>query len=770
MCFTNGIIHAEGEDFMDYNTMNYIPNGIIVSTIEDSKILYINKMGRQILKIDAEMKIESLKQLASDHHNYEEFKERVKEDNKNHGKSEGILYLKALNGTFVEISFVGICASSEEGIVHYIFNKATEVIGEKKISFKELADKLPSGIVVMDIENELSITYANGEHYKILGIDEAEESANENKKYLLKDFIAEEDLTWVMAEIYENFSHNEVVDIEFRMKTKGNIEKWVRLYGRADTSETGEKLFYTNLKSLSQRNYIHDKLHMERVLFHKMTELTDDILFRIDLKTNILNLLGNKNDIFGETSVFENYIESFLRIDKIHVEDRYIHKELMHCIEIGLEKSVELRYFTNDSDREFEWYKVNYSFIRNSCNQPISVVGKLTNIHSQKILEEQAKTDLLTHFYNKMTTHHEANRMLRLQKDQTHAFFIVDIDNFKTINDNLGHHFGDLVLSDIANDLRSCFRTKDILGHVHGKKIDGISEVTIRQKDVLGRIGGDEFIIVMRNVEDMEIVFDKAQLICNILSKTFSSEDHNKSYSISASVGISMYPKDGTTYEELYKKSDIALYDIKKTGKNGYKLYSEELTGQTGKHELSNPENMEFKVLNVNPMVISSVMNLLYETKDLSTSISAILMYLGNLYKVDRCYVFEMTDIGNSYENRFKWVREGTAEDLNLSVENKDLKKMLDQADENGVFYTNDIHSIPDQAIVDMLEKEKVRSLFMVESLKENSEHLILGLEDCTAERKWADNEVATLLHIGRLIFTAVHHDNTINKLIPKKN
>lgn len=758
--------------FMDYNTMNYIPNGIIVSTIQDSKILFINKAGKDILKMDSDAAVNSLKELASSHHNYNNFISRIIDDNEKHGKSEGILYFKAFDGTFLEISFVGVRSGDNPDLMHYIFNKATEVIGEKKISFKELADKLPSGIVVMDIENELSITYANGEHYKILGIDDADVSETKKQKLLLKDFIAEEDLNWVMAEIYENFSHGKVVDIEFRLKSKELGEKWVRLFGRADVSDTGEKFFYSNLKTLSQRSGIRDKLHMERILFHKMTELTDDILFRIDLKTKILNLLGNKNNIFGEVSVFENYTEAFLKSEKIHVEDRHIYKELLDCFENGIERPIELRYFVHgvECENEFEWYTVDYSFIRDSFNSPVSVIGKLTNIHSQKILEEQAKTDLLTNFYNKMTTHHEANRLMRLYGEQSHAFFIVDIDNFKMINDNLGHHFGDVVLSDIANDIRSCFRTKDILGHIYGRKTDNISEISIRQKDILGRIGGDEFIIIMRNVDDTEIIFDKAQLVCNVLAKTFSSADHNKSYTISASVGISMYPKDGTTYEELYKKADIALYDIKKTGKNGYKLYTEQLNGQCGKHDVASAETTEFKVVNVNSMVVSSVMNLLYETKDLSTSISAILMYLGNFYKVDRCYVFQMSDIGNSYENRFKWIREGTAEDLDLPVANKDLHQFLTRTDKQGVFHTNNIDSIPDRVIVDMLNKEKVKSIFLVESLKDNTDRLILGLEDCTSKRNWTETEVATLLHIGRLIFTAVHYDNTIAKLIPKQS
>lgn len=753
---------------MDYNTMDYVSNGIIVSNIKQSKILNINKAGREILKINDDNKVTSLGQLITGVVEYENFKKRIIEDNEKYGKSEGVVYLNALDSTIVEISFICIAQSDNSDIVHYVFHKATEVTDEKQISFKDLADKLPSGIVVMDIENELAITYANTEHYKMIGIDV--ETIDPNKKYLLKDFILPEDLNWVMAEIYTDFSDNKDIDIEFRMKTECDNEKWVRLYGRTILSENGEKLFYSSLINLSKRSYIYDKLHMERVLFHKITELTEDRIFRIDLATNILSTLGNRNNSFGEIAVYENYKESLLKTNRVYVEDLNVYKEIIGCFENGIEKSFELRYLVDEDRGEFEWCKVTYTFIRNSYGKAISVVGKLTNINSQKILEEQAKTDLLTHFYNKMTTEHEVNRLIRTQGDQKHALFIVDIDNFKAINDNLGHHFGDIVLSDIANDIKSCFRTKDILGRIRGRRVDNENfETAIRKKDILGRIGGDEFIVVMRNIDDEEIVLDKAQVICSMLDKTFTNKEKNKSYYISASVGISIYPNNGTTYEELYKKSDIALYDIKNTGKNGYKVYSEELSQTNSNHSMKNSDINSYKVININTMVLSSVLNLLYETRDLDTSITAIMMYLGNVFKVDRCYIFNMGKDDNNYENRYRWVRQGIDDDLDEGIDNKNIDNILRETDENGVFYTNDIHSIEDKVVVERLEVEKVKSIFLVESLKEDKDCLILGLEDCTGKREWTENEVVTLLHIGRLIFTAVNNDSTIKRLTSKK-
>ena len=119
---------------------------------------------------------------------------------------------------------------------------------------------------------------------------------------------------------------------------------------------------------------------------------------------------------------------------------------------------------------------------------------------------------------------------------------VLDIDEFKSVNDSLGHVHGDQVISDLSDILRNQFRATDILG----------------------RIGGDEFMIFLKNIPNELFVAAKIAKIRNVIRKT---------QGIGVSAGIAIYPKDGTTYLELYNRADMAMYSVKKNGKNGFEFY-----------------------------------------------------------------------------------------------------------------------------------------------------------------------------------------------------
>lgn len=158
-------------------------------------------------------------------------------------------------------------------------------------------------------------------------------------------------------------------------------------------------------------------------------------------------------------------------------------------------------------------------------------------------LMKYAQTDALTGLYNKETTKLRTDEILAGNKDKTHAFLILDMDCFKHINDVYGHAVGDVVLQKFGKLLRDIFR----------------------EDDIIGRIGGDEFVVVMKNVKTKETAIMKAQ---ELLSKTqqYEIKELNGKL-ISISVGIAMAPEDGDCYMDLYKRADQALYQAKRSGK-----------------------------------------------------------------------------------------------------------------------------------------------------------------------------------------------------------
>ena len=130
--------------------------------------------------------------------------------------------------------------------------------------------------------------------------------------------------------------------------------------------------------------------------------------------------------------------------------------------------------------------------------------------------------------------------------------FIFDIDNFKMINDTFGHTKGDEFLKKFANELSKAFRAGDIVG----------------------RLGGDEFMVFSPTLTNKENIEKKALELVDLFNWTIEEED--KKVKMSVSIGVSVYPKDGNSYEELYKAADKALYYVKKRDKNGYSIYGKE--------------------------------------------------------------------------------------------------------------------------------------------------------------------------------------------------
>ena len=128
---------------------------------------------------------------------------------------------------------------------------------------------------------------------------------------------------------------------------------------------------------------------------------------------------------------------------------------------------------------------------------------------------------------------------------------LMDLDCFKQINDTFGHQYGDQVLKEVSATLKKTFR----------------------QSDLLCRMGGDEFAIMILNVSSFSAVEHVIQKLLERLHKIY--EQDGKTVEVSASLGIVCAPQYGTTFEELYKKSDQMLYEVKRSTKNGYHVYQE---------------------------------------------------------------------------------------------------------------------------------------------------------------------------------------------------
>lgn len=184
----------------------------------------------------------------------------------------------------------------------------------------------------------------------------------------------------------------------------------------------------------------------------------------------------------------------------------------------------------------------------------IDVVERIHDNEKKKALEDKADTDLLTTLNNKIATERKIREHLAAHPDEVAVMFVVDIDNFKKINDTMGHAFGDEVLKTLGK-------------HICGE---------FRASDIIGRTGGDEFMIFLCNMKEEAIIKKEAKRLENFF-QGFQAGSYVK-YSATASIGAAVYPKDARSFEGLYKAADQAMYVAKKKGKNQLAFYGEGYT------------------------------------------------------------------------------------------------------------------------------------------------------------------------------------------------
>lgn len=180
-----------------------------------------------------------------------------------------------------------------------------------------------------------------------------------------------------------------------------------------------------------------------------------------------------------------------------------------------------------------------------------------TRIHASehsRNLESKADTDQLTGLNNKIATERKIREYIAENPGGMAVMVILDVDNFKKINDTMGHSFGDEVLRSLGHQLRVMFRVSDILG----------------------RAGGDEFILLLKNLKDDAAVEKEGRKLEDFFHQ-FEVGEYVK-YSVTASLGAAVFPRDAATFEDLYKAADAALYTAKRRGKNQLAFYGKERT------------------------------------------------------------------------------------------------------------------------------------------------------------------------------------------------
>ncbi|MBO4508922.1 MAG: sensor domain-containing diguanylate cyclase [Spirochaetaceae bacterium] len=203
---------------------------------------------------------------------------------------------------------------------------------------------------------------------------------------------------------------------------------------------------------------------------------------------------------------------------------------------------------------EVQWCRVFVNFILEPMQGDVCMLLYARNINDEKIRElnimDGAERDSLTKLYNRATMEHKIDFALA-ESSKTGlscVMLLIDLDNFKVVNETYGHLYGDAVLCEVTSRIKAVFPDTDLIG----------------------RVGGDEFIVFLTDVPSFDFVQEKAESVCSSLRNPIQFD--SRGFSLTCSVGIAISPQNGMVFKTLYERTEEALYTAKTDGKDCFRF------------------------------------------------------------------------------------------------------------------------------------------------------------------------------------------------------
>lgn len=298
-------------------------------------------------------------------------------------------------------------------------------------------------------------------------------------------------------------------------------------------------------------NNLLDEIVVSEDRYRTITEMSDNIIFEWNFKTNEVFFSNNFNKKFSYRAPSDHFGDSFLLKAKLHEDDAERYKQDLEALGRG-EEFKHNEYRMKNIYGDYIWVLIRTATLRDKEGNPLKIVGVILDIDRAKKSEQQLTTrasfDALTELYNRETIESQIDNEINLSEARKSemAVLFIDVDDFKHYNDQYSHATGDQVLKFVAGTIKGA----------------------VNEFGFAGRYGGDEFIACIRNAE----VNDPTRVAQDIISKLDEGfECDGVHLTVSVSIGISMIKDDyNTRVEYIIGKADDAMYSVKKNGKSNY--------------------------------------------------------------------------------------------------------------------------------------------------------------------------------------------------------
>ena len=606
---------------------------------------------------------------------------------------------------------------------------------------------LMSGIIRCKANRELTIDLGINTLFPLTGFrsDEIMNTFHGS----LTDLVVEEDRAILLDMAKKPELYSKTMEIHIRLHRKQGDDVWVSCKARAYIDGEGRESIYYNLSDIT--TCMDRQQELESVIArHKMImEQSDNIIFQWNLKNNTVSCSDQWKTRFGydgETTGFLNQLDTG---SLFHPDDLPILRDKIRELLDGKATDILDARMVNKAGR-YLWSRIRLVSQRDETGTPTYITGIIYDIDQLKTdalsMKQQAQQDALTRLLNKASAQNAVAQHLEFQEGNTmSALLVLDLDNFKLINDTHGHMYGDAVLTQIGATLRSLFRSND----------------------VIGRIGGDEFMIFLNQVPSKEMVEERCQLLVDTFRSQFLALMPD--LPISVSIGAALSPIHGDSYKDLFRHADEALYSAKRKGKNQFSLYNPQnkydmLMDATSRN--TRIDSDEQPTMN-DESLLRFVFRSLYESKNIDATIEELISFIGAHFDVSRVYIFENNDDNTSCSNTFEWCNIGIApekENLQNISYITDIPGWPDVYDEKGVLYCTDVSTL-DPLVRQIVEPQGIKSMLHCAIMDRGVFRGYVGFDECTTNRMWTQGQVSTLEFLAEVLAVFLIKQRTLDRL-----
>lgn len=498
--------------------------------------------------------------------------------------------------------------------------------------------------------------------------------------------------------------------------------------------EDGETIMYAAVSDATERIESRRRAAIQEQMYQVLLEETGTIVFNYDPEKDELSYMRHSYSSGNE----------FVNVEHI-CQDPYNFALIQEGFRpgfAGLLKELSQKAGTSeipvkiDVDGYPRRYKAFLKSIRDSDGNIFEIIGKIEDVDDEmarlESIQARAMYDsLCVNIYNKATT--EELIKAELERSTGGALLMIDVDDFKSINDSLGHMFGDEFLKKFASTVKGTFRDTDIVG----------------------RYGGDEFFVFMPHATAALAEKKGEQILRRVIEIEVPMPGGVKS-----SVGVAAVTPDNRSYRQLLKQADSALYRAKNNGKNCVVLFDrysmEEGSYRTEEAVKQGRSNV---VLSSNPSGAASlsmrVFSALYSSSNINEGINQMLELVGKTFDVSRVYIFEDTEDGLYTCNTFEWCNEGVPseiENLRMVSYEEDLGgNYRENMNDDGIFYCHDVNELSD-AQRDILAQQGIKSVLQCSIIDNGEFKGFVGFDECRSNRFWTQEQIDSLAFLSKVL------------------